>query len=70
MVSKILDEGVDIPSAKIAIILAGSGKSRQFIQRLGRILRRYPGKDQAILYEIISEDTLEERLAVKRKKDT
>lgn len=70
VVSKILDEGVDIPDARIGIILAGSGRSRQFVQRLGRILRRYPGKEQALLYEIISEDTLEERLSVKRKKDT
>ena len=70
VVSKIFDEGVDIPDAKIGIIVVGSGKSRQFIQRLGRILRHYPGKDKAILYEIISEDTLEERLSNKRKKDT
>ena len=54
----------------ISLILVGSGKSRQFIQRLGRILRHYPGKERAILYEIVSEDTLEERLAVKRKRDT
>ena len=58
VVSKILDEGIDIPDAKIGIIVVGSGKSRQFIQRLGRIIRRYPGKDKAILYEIVSEDTL------------
>lgn len=70
VVSKILDEGLDIPSAKIGIILVGSSKSRQFIQRLGRIVRQYPDKDQALLYEIISESTLEERLAEKRKKGT
>ena len=50
VVSKILDEGIDIPDAKIGIIVVGSGKSRQFIQRLGRIIRSYPGKDIAILY--------------------
>ena len=69
VVSKILDEGIDIPDAKIGIIVVGSGKSRQFIQRLGRIVRQYPGKDKAVLYELVSEDTLEERLANKRKKD-
>lgn len=68
VVSKVLDEGIDIPDAKIGIIVVGSGKSRQFIQRLGRIVRQYPGKDKAILYELVSEDTLEERLANKRKK--
>ena len=70
VVSKILDEGVDIPDAKIGIIVVGSGKSRQFIQRLGRIIRQHPDKDEAILYEIISEDTLEVRLSNKRKNGT
>lgn len=65
--SKVLDEGIDIPDAKIGIILIGSSSRRQFVQRLGRILRRHPEKDEAILYEIISEDTLEERLSRKRK---
>jgi superfamily II DNA or RNA helicase len=67
IVSKILDEGIDIPDAKIGIILAGSSQKRQFIQRLGRILRRYPEKDKAILYEIVSSETLEEKVALKRK---
>ena len=70
VVSKILDEGLDIPSAKIGIILVGSGKSRQFIQRLGRIVRQHPEKDHATLYEIVSESTLEEKLAQRRKKGT
>jgi len=65
--SKVLDEGIDIPDAKIGVILIGSSSTRQFIQRLGRILRRHPEKDEAIMYEIISEDTLEERLSKKRK---
>jgi superfamily II DNA or RNA helicase len=69
VVSKILDEGVDIPSAKIGVIIAGSGKNRQFIQRLGRIIRHYQDKNSAILYEIISESTLEEKISIKRKKD-
>ena len=66
--SKILDEGIDFPDAKIAVIMISSSSTRQFIQRLGRILRRHPEKEEAILYEIVSEDTLEERLAKKRKK--
>ena len=58
---------VDIPDAKIGIILVGSGQTRQFIQRLGRILRRSPEKKKAKLYEIISSDTLEENIARRRK---
>lgn len=48
-----LDEGVDIPSIKTAVILASSGNPRQFIQRRGRILRRNPGKDAATVYDMI-----------------
>ena len=50
---KCLDEGVDIQPAKIAIILASSSNPRQYIQRRGRILRNFPGKDKAIIYDII-----------------
>ena len=48
-----LDEGVDIPSIKTAVILASSGNPRQFIQRRGRILRRSLGKDAAAIYDMI-----------------
>ena len=48
-----LDEGVDIPTIKTAIILASSSNSRQFIQRRGRILRPHPGKKQATLFDTI-----------------
>ena len=48
-----LDEGVDIPSIKTAIILASSSNPRQFIQRRGRILRPHPYKQQATLFDTI-----------------
>ncbi|BAZ43080.1 type III restriction protein res subunit [Chondrocystis sp. NIES-4102] len=48
-----LDEGIDIPAIKTAIILASSSNPRQFVQRRGRILRPYPGKDQATLFDTI-----------------
>ena len=48
-----LDEGIDIPAIKTAIILASSSNPRQFIQRRGRILRPYPGKDRATLFDTI-----------------
>jgi len=50
---KCLDEGVDIPQAKNAIMMANSGNPREFIQRRGRILRKYPGKKHSIIYDII-----------------
>ena len=48
-----LDEGIDIPAIKTAIILASTGNPRQFIQRRGRILRPYPGKEKATLFDMI-----------------
>lgn len=48
-----LDEGVDIPPVKTAIILASTGNPRQYIQRRGRILRRFPGKKKAAIYDLI-----------------
>ena len=48
-----LDEGVDIPAIKTAVILASSSNHRQFIQRRGRILRPHPNKKQAVLFDTI-----------------
>jgi superfamily II DNA or RNA helicase len=48
-----LDEGVDIPSAKIGIILASTGNPRQYIQRRGRLLRKESGKKEVIIYDIL-----------------
>ena len=48
-----LDEGVDIPSARIGIILASTGNPRQYIQRRGRLLRRMKGKTEAIIHDIL-----------------
>lgn len=49
-----LDEGVDVPSTRTAYILASSGNPREFIQRRGRVLRKYPGKEYAVLYDLIA----------------
>lgn len=48
-----LDEGVDIPAIKTAVILASTGNPRQFVQRRGRILRPHPGKKQATLFDMM-----------------
>ena len=50
---KCLDEGVDIPAISHALILASSQNPRQFIQRRGRVLRKYPGKNLAIIHDAI-----------------
>ena len=63
--SKVLNEGINIPEASVAVVLSGSGSSREHIQRLGRILRKQPGKE-AILYEVVTADTAEERMSDRR----
>ncbi|MCL6435600.1 MAG: DEAD/DEAH box helicase family protein [Leptolyngbyaceae cyanobacterium HOT.MB2.61] len=66
--SRVLNEGVDVPDASVAIVLSGTGSTREYIQRLGRVLRKGkdPGK-QAILYEVIAEDTSEENVSRRRR---
>jgi len=66
--SKVLEEGIDVPSANVGIILSGSGSKREFIQRLGRILR--PMKDKnAILYEIVTRNTSEVNVSYRRRRE-
>ncbi len=66
VVTTVGDEGLDIPDASIGILVAGTGSRRQFIQRLGRLLRPQPGKE-AILYEIVVKGSSEELQARRRK---
>ncbi len=56
---QMLDEGLDIPALKNAILLASTGNPKQFIQRRGRVLRKWNGtypdgtvKDHATIYDI------------------
>lgn len=48
-----LDEGIDIPAISHALILASSQNPRQFIQRRGRVLRKSPGKQLAVIHDAI-----------------
>ncbi len=64
--SKVLNEGVDVPDANVAIIVSGSGAVREHVQRLGRILRAKEGK-KAYLYELISAGTGEYFVNQRRK---
>jgi len=63
--SKVLNEGVNIPAASVAVVLSGSGSLREHVQRLGRILRKQPGKE-ATLYEVVTRDTTEEQISQRR----
>ena len=69
--SHVLNEGVDVPEVKVAIIISGTSSAREYVQRLGRILRKGKGKNKlATLYEIVAEDTSEERTSQRRKEGT
>ena len=66
LTSKVLNEGVDVPDASVGVVLSGSGSVREHVQRLGRILRRRPGKS-ATLYEICSANTAESGISERRR---
>jgi superfamily II DNA or RNA helicase len=65
--ANVLDEGVDVPAANVAVVLSGSGSEREFTQRLGRILRPTDDDRSAVLYELVTEETAEERVARRRR---
>lgn len=56
--ARVLNEGIDLPSADVAIVVSGAHGGREHIQRIGRILRPAEGK-QAILWELVARGTLE-----------
>ncbi len=64
--SRVLNEGVDVPAANVGVVLSGSGSVREHVQRLGRLLRR-DGDKQAVLYEVVTRDSLEERVSERRR---
>lgn len=64
--NQVLDEGVDIPAAKVAVVLGGQTSVKQAVQRLGRILRKSGHKD-AVFYEVVCSDTSEEKRSRQRR---
>ncbi len=65
--SKVLDEGIDVPEASLGIIVSGTGSSREFVQRLGRLLRKSEGKERARLIELVSSGTSETKTSSRRR---
>ena len=68
--SKVLNEGVDIPEANVAVVMSGSGSVREHVQRLGRILRRHVSKSGgkgALLYELVTASTSETSTSDRRR---
>ncbi len=67
VVSHVLNEGVDVPDARVAILLSGSGSTREYVQRLGRVLRKGTSGKMALLYEVVAEQTSEEGVSRRRR---
>jgi superfamily II DNA or RNA helicase len=64
--SRVLNEGVNVPEANVAVILSGSASVREHVQRLGRILRK-SGDKAATLYEVVTRGTVEEFTSNRRR---
>ncbi len=62
---RVLNEGVDVPDCRVAIIVSGNSTKREYVQRLGRILR--PKSGEALLYELVTGGTTEEDMANRRR---
>jgi superfamily II DNA or RNA helicase len=65
--ARVLNEGLDVPEAEVAIIVGGTSGEREHVQRVGRLLRPAPGKT-ALVYELIAEGTHEVRKAQERRR--
>ncbi len=64
--ARVLNEGVDLPNARVGIVLSGSATVREHVQRLGRLLRKRDDKE-ALLYEVITADSAEESVSTRRR---
>ena len=64
--SRVLNEGVDLPEVNVAVVLSGTASVREHVQRLGRILRKAPGKE-AVLYEVLSRTPVEQHVSRRRR---
>lgn len=51
---KCLDEGIDIPNARIAILLSSSTNPREYVQRVGRVIRQAPDKEISVIYDFVT----------------
>ena len=65
--ARVLNEGIDVPDADVAIIAGGTFGEREHVQRVGRLLRPSPGK-RATVYELVTLATSEARRAAQRRR--
>ena len=58
MSARVLNEGIDVPDADVAVVVGGALGEREHVQRVGRLLRPGEGK-RAVVYELVTRDTIE-----------
>jgi superfamily II DNA or RNA helicase len=57
-----LEIGYDVPQVRIEIILANTSNMNQVIQRIGRVIRKYEGKELALIYVVYVSDTKDDNI--------
>ena len=62
------DEGIDVPEAEVAILAASTSSSRQRIQRIGRVVRKHEGKEEALIYTLYATENERDSLVEEAKK--
>jgi superfamily II DNA or RNA helicase len=65
--ARVLNEGLDVPDAEVAIVVGGTSGEREHVQRVGRLLRPLPGK-RALVYELVVTGTHEVRKSAERRR--
>jgi superfamily II DNA or RNA helicase len=65
--ARVLNEGLDVPDADVAIVVGGALGEREHVQRIGRLLRPSEGK-RAIAYELVTRNTVEVGQARRRRR--
>jgi superfamily II DNA or RNA helicase len=65
--ARVLNEGLDVPDADMAIIVSAAAGEREYVQRAGRLLRPAPGK-RALVYELVTFGTSETRASEQRRR--
>jgi superfamily II DNA or RNA helicase len=64
--ARVLNEGLDVPDADVAVVVGGALGEREHVQRVGRLLRPSEGK-RAVVYELVTRNTLEVGQARRRR---
>jgi superfamily II DNA or RNA helicase len=65
--ARVLNEGIDVPAADVAVVVSAGLGEREHVQRVGRLLRPHPGKT-AVVYELVARGTFEVAQSRRRRK--